>query len=645
MIDFFRKNSRSWFSKIVIGLFAGGLIATVFENYRHGFSGSSSVAIVGGEEVTGVDFIRRLRQRSLEMNIDVRSLAASEQMRAFLLNQMVQEHALAAEAAEAGIDAPDWAVLERLQAHPAFQTAEGGFADSVYQRALASWGGTREEFEGELRHELIGQALLASLQTNLSVPRATTELIWRREGQERDLSFMTLPLDAVTAPEEVDDATLGAYYEENKERFARPERRKIRILALLAEDVMKIDEVAEEDVASVYERNIDQYVKPERRNLRRLQFPNAADAEAAIARINDGESFAAIAAEQGLEAADTDLGYVTKQELELFTPELAEAAFAATAANESVVGPTVMPDGTAYVTLIAGVEPGLERTLDDVREEITRGLALAAARDALPQLSFAVEDLRSQGLDFDTIAEQEKFRVIEAVIDADGLDASGAPAEGLPADPGLPARAFDMLVGEEMDLIETPGTGEFYAIEVVEIQRTFIPELQDITEEAIAAWRAAERLRLLDEKAEEIRARLGAGEDAQTLAAEFGLDLSRAEGLKRADAYPELPPAVIAAAFAAPAAEAVGTSVVEAGAGGQARIIARVEAVRELDAEADAASYEEVATRARTGFEQDVLQLFSIDVLSRQITTADPEAATRVLQQVGLVQAGGHSNQ
>ncbi|MCI4664459.1 MAG: SurA N-terminal domain-containing protein [Neomegalonema sp.] len=640
MIELFQKYSRSWVAKIVIGLFAGAMVVTVFQQVQGGYSGlggASSVATVGGKEISAVDYVRAVRQRALEVGAQDRRVALFEQARGQILRELAQIWALAAEARAIGVDAPDSAVREALRGNPAFRTEGGAFDVRRYEFALARLNVTKKDFEASLRRELSADMLIGALDASLDAPKAMTELGWRRQGEERDLVYVKLPISAIAEPAAPDDAKLKAYYDAKPERFRVPERRKVRIMMLLPEHVADVSKVPETDIRAKYDAEIAKYKKDEKRNLQQLLFKDKAAAEAAMARIKDGATFATIAAELKAKRTDTDLGYVTAASVGKFQPELAKAAFDPAVKDQSVVGPTPVKGGKWSVVYIAGIQLGFEKKYEDVKADIAKGLAIEKAKDGMSQRLADATDLRAQGVSLAEIAKQLRGKIVERVIDASGLDETGAPAKGLPEDPRLPSEAFKMKVGDERDIKEIAKTGGFYDMVVLEITKSYLPPLKDAKAKVISSWQATERRRLLGERAESIRKRLAAGEDAKTVATEFALELKEAKGLKRGAAFPDLPAALIASAFETTPAKAVGHTVLAEAAGGSSRVIGRVAAVRELDPKADATAYKKVADAAKQQLARDILLLYAYDVTRRQVTSIDRAASIVAMQRAGIL--------
>ncbi len=130
--------------------------------------------------------------------------------------------------------------------------------------------------------------------------------------------------------------------------------------------------VPDADVEAAFAERRDRLAIAERRRLRHLVVADEAAAQAALARIQKGAAFAAVATEVSLDAATKaaggELGSLSAAEL---APPFAQAAFAAT--RGTPFGP-VQTDLGWHVGLVEEIIPGRTVTLDEVREPLRQQL-------------------------------------------------------------------------------------------------------------------------------------------------------------------------------------------------------------------------------------------------------------------------------
>jgi peptidyl-prolyl cis-trans isomerase C len=130
--------------------------------------------------------------------------------------------------------------------------------------------------------------------------------------------------------------------------------------------------VSDAEVDSAYAERQDRLAIAERRRLRHLVVADEAAARAALTRIQQGATFAAVATEVSLDAATKaaggELGSLSAAEL---APAFAQAAFAA--APGVPFGP-VRTDLGWHVGLVEEITPGRAVTLDEVRKPLREQL-------------------------------------------------------------------------------------------------------------------------------------------------------------------------------------------------------------------------------------------------------------------------------
>ena len=173
---------------------------------------------------------------------------------------------------------------------------------------------------------MLRRQIVDSLAGDLPVPKAWLEAINQFQNQQRSIEYVMLgPAQAGDIPQPTAEE-LTKYFEAHKILFRAPEYRKIETVAVTPVELGKWMEISDADIKAWFDEHRSRYLRPERRHVEQIVFPNMADAEAAAARIKDGLSFAALAAERGLNDKDIDLGTVPKSDI--VDPAVADAAFA-----------------------------------------------------------------------------------------------------------------------------------------------------------------------------------------------------------------------------------------------------------------------------------------------------------------------------
>lgn len=628
MIEFFRKTAGGFAGKIILGLIVAAFVVIAVIDYFRDPGVNGPVAEIGGEEYSQDAFVRDLRTRLARVRAGEVAQPQNFSDLAFI-DELVSRRALFAEARALGIVAPDAVVASAGRSKAYFRDQAGAFSSDNYQQFLNFARVSADTFDDAIRRDETIRILERAIAASLPAPRATTELAWRWRREERDVSYLSLTPESVSAPEAPDAAVLRAYYDENLDRFRQPRLRRASVLVILAADLADPSAVTDEEIRRVYNNRISTFVRPEARDLQVLFFDSMEAAEEAKARIADGARIVEIVAEIGATLEETEIGYVSQSSLASLNPALAEAVFAPEATAQSIVGPVALPNGQSALVAVNGILPGVETSFEEARGALAMEIATRRAAASLDETKSTVEDLIAQGVPLATIAEDSGYRMIETVIDADGLDADGVPADLPFADDDFPARVFaGRLNFAEARAYTLEDEAGYYAIEAIEDIPERTPPFEEVETRVLASWTARERRRIMIERAETIRERLEAGEDIAALAEEYGLETARSYGLTRYRSVSDTQAPLNEAVFALSSQSATGAVVLIESAGGEAREVARIDAVREPSAD----SYAIVADDARAEIDAELMAYFTRDVQIAHVTDFSIDAVAAALQ-------------
>jgi peptidyl-prolyl cis-trans isomerase D len=198
---------------------------------------------------------------------------------------------------------------------------------------------------------------------------------------------------------------------------------------------------------------------------------------------------------------------------------------------------------------IVEIQPGKQRTLDEVKGEIRDALATKRSNEEVQKLQTQVEDARAAGKTLKEAADTLKVPFVEiAATDKKALGPDGKPVLEGPDGERVIASAFDAKVGVESEAVELSNGGVAWSDVLAvtpEKQRPF----EDVKAEAKAVWTAAETRKGLVDATAKLVDRIVKGETVEALAKEVGAKLETATGLRRGAAAGGLPENVGAQAF------------------------------------------------------------------------------------------------
>ncbi len=455
MLRGIRKASANWLGRAVMGVVMGLLAASFavwgINDIFRGF-GRSTLAKIGGTEIPIEQFRQSYNERLQQVGREVGHPLTPEQASALgldrqVLGEMVAEAGLDQRARQMRLGLSDAEIVRRITADKTFQGANGQFDRLRFEQLLHSAGYSEQRFISEQRRVMLRRQIMDSLTSDLPVPKAWLEAINQFQNQERNIEYVALgPAQAGDIPQPTADE-LAKYFEARKIMFRAPEYRKIATVTVTPAEIGKWMEISDADVKQYYDEHQSRYATPERRHVEQIVFPTMQEAEAAEARLKDGLSFAALAAERGMKEQDIDLGTVLKSEI--IDPAVADAAFSLK--DGEVSAPVKGRFGAVIVTVLK-IEPEATKSLAELTPQLRSDIATERAKAEVQSLHDKIEDARAGGSSLEDAAQKLKLPVVNYDIDRSGRDPNGKVVN-LPHSGELVSAVFASDVGVDNDPI------------------------------------------------------------------------------------------------------------------------------------------------------------------------------------------------
>jgi len=537
-----KKGAGSIIVWIILGLIIIGLTGFGLGGAVSGLA-SQNVARVGGEPVEREDFVRAMfrdldlfsRQTGRRPTMtEAQALGIDDQV----LSRLITVAALDKEARALSLSVDDRIVGDQLMQAPAFQGLSGTFDQQSYDFFLDRQGLTAKDYEEELRKESARLLLQASVAQGVDMPDSMARTILAYLGEQRGFSYAVISPDTLATPLGAPtEADLQAQYEAQPEAYTRPETRQVRYVALQPGDIVDQIEVPDEEIQAEYEARGDIYNTDAARVIDQISFPDMAAAEDAKARVDAGEvSFADLAAERDLSPADISRGRVAAEDLGVAAREVVFGA-----EGLGIVGPVTTDLGPALFR-INGIVAARTTPLEDVADDLRAELALEEAGRRIGDYIDPVQDLLASGATLQEIADETDLVLGEAGVTALG----GA---GIAADAAFRAEALQADVDEDRDLIDLAGGG-IAALRVTAIDAPALRPLDEVRDQVVEDWTAAETQRRLTTEAEALQAQLGEARTFASVAETAGLSLVAELPRERGDVPSGVPGDLLTQVFA-----------------------------------------------------------------------------------------------
>ena len=604
MLRGIHKATSNWFGKAVMAAVMGLLVVSfaiwgIGDIFR-GF-GLNSALKIGNTEISIEQFRQYYTERLQQLSRQVGRPITPDQARATgidrqVLSQLVAETTLDEQAKALRLGIGNAEIASRITNDPNFHGINGQFDRSRFVDIIRQSGFTEGRFVEEQRRVILRRQIALSIGGEINVPVTAMAALNQYQNEKRAIEYLALgPAQAGDIPAPTPEV-LSKFFEERKVLFRAPEYRKITLLSMSPADLAKPDAVSDADAKTYYEQHKASYGTPERRELHQIIFPNPEEAAAAHERIAKGASFADLAKERGLKDSDTDVGMVTKAEV--IDPAVADAAFALKA--DEVSTPVQGRFGTVLLQ-VGKIEPGNQKTYEEVAPQIKREIAENRAKTEIGNLRDKFEDERAAGA---TLAETAKklglkSRTIDAV-DRSGRGPDGKPIADLPKSPDAIAAGFGSDVGVDNDPLQLPNGGYLW-YDVTGITPARERTLDEVKDQVETRWRDDEIAKRLQAKTDDMLGKFKAGTTLAQLATESGLKVVTAADLQRGKPGGFAPAKLVDAAFKTikgVPASAEGDQVT-------ARFVFRVTDV--VDATLDPIASKAIATSLQNSYTDDII--------------------------------------
>lgn len=398
-----KRASRTQTSMLVWVLMA--MLITGLGGFGVTNFGRSDTAIgsVGDQEIEANTYARALRNQINTLSRQFGQQLSLQDAKMFgvdaqVLNGLIANAALDNEAQRLGLSVGDLTVANRVASEQGFHDVTGKFNADTYRQTLEQAGLTIREYEAGVRADIARTVLQSAVVAGTKAPDALTDTLFAYSGETRSFTLLPVTEATLTTPLPTPtDAEVQAYYDANIATFTRPDGKRLTYAALLTADLAPSQTIDEQAIKDLYDTRLDQYNVPEKRLVERLVYPTEAEATAAKARLDAGETFETLVTERGLALTDIDLGDVTKSEL----GAAGDAVFALT--GPAVVGPLPSDLGPALFRMNA-ILAAQETTLEQARPDLTRELQMTAAVTAIANQAQAIDDALAGGATLEDLA-------------------------------------------------------------------------------------------------------------------------------------------------------------------------------------------------------------------------------------------------
>lgn len=469
-----------------------------------------------------------------------------------VLDRMIDEEVMAMAAERDGITIGEAEVAAELKQMEEFQV-NGQYSADQYRLGLASRGLTHGQFMATVAADMASRTMPGEVAATGLATDAELEAYLTLARQERDLELIDLPTPA--APEAPTDEDLKAWYDSHGDRYTKPEQVAVEYVEIDGATLEVPTVVDEQTLRQRYDEQRSRYVTEPVRTAAHILVSVSADAdeaevEAARERAQaladqarePGADFAALARENSDDIGSrADGGMLGPIEAGVFEGPFQDALFALDEAGQ-VADPARTPEGW-HVIQLADLEPGSERTFEEVRGEIEAEY-LSTERDRI------YSDLGNRLIERiyrDPTALAPAAEEVGLEVKRTALFARDA-GEGIAAMPEVREAAFadaqrvDRQVSDAVEI----GPSHLVVLHVVEVEPAALIPFEEVRDRVRNDLVADSLSKASEAQAEALLERARAGESFADLASEVGRTVAELPAVSRQS---QLPPALLEEAF------------------------------------------------------------------------------------------------
>ncbi|QIE23812.1 Peptidyl-prolyl cis-trans isomerase D [Caballeronia sp. SBC1] len=593
MLDFFRNHQRLMMALLIL-IVVPGLGIVGIQGFSSFFDENANVASVNGHKITRVEYDGAMRQQvdrarqMLGAQFDPKMFETPE-MRASLIDSLVQQRMLADETQRLHLTASDAAVRRALLADPtiaSLRKPDGSIDVEQYKQLLAMQGMTPEQYDERVRYGLASDQIPASIQSTAFTSKTLAQTLTEIAEQRRDVQGLAFHTVDYTAKIQPTDAQVKSYYDAHSAEFATPESATIQYLVLSPATLSAAVKPSDADLKKYYDDNIARFKTQAQVRVSHILITAPKDASAVdkakakqqaetlLAQVKaHPDQFAQIAEKNsqdpGSAAKGGDLGYFSRGMI-AGGQAFDDAAFGL---KKGEISGIVQTDFGYHIIEATDVKPSVTQPFDEVKDAITKEVvAQQAAKSLADDAEGFTSTVYEKSKSLQPAADKYKLQIQTATV-------GSKPDPKLPPDSPLNNPKFlaaifapDAVKQHNNTQAIDIGNSTLIAGRVTDYKAAAVPALDTIKD--------AVRTKVVAEEAAQAARKDGEAKLAELQKSNSTAGFSSVSKVSRNDAQ-GLPPAALAAIFKADSSKLPAYVGVDLGADGYA--IYRVDGIEKPD--------------------------------------------------------------
>jgi peptidyl-prolyl cis-trans isomerase D len=401
MLNFLRKRATSWFIKaaffliIVVFIFWG--VGTVREKEQTiiGEVNGTKISIVEFQNATNI--VAENYRAILGDKFDYKMF--SEQIKKTAWDMLVEQAILTQVAQDLKIKVSPQEIVEEIQKNEAFKD-KGVFSREKYVEVLRYNKLMPSQFEAQLEKNL----LLKKVRTFLKNAVTTTDLEIRDwyllKNRKIKAGYVTINYKEFVKDVTVTEDDIKKYYEDNKEKFKKPEKATISYYLLPISDFTANIKPEEKDLKDYYNDHKEEFFEAKKYTLRHIFVAFGNDRSISRNKIEEAkkglskEDFTKIAAKYNEDGTKNRGGLLGEISLNMVTPKLASTI---SAMKKGDISGIVESEYGYHIIKVEDIKDEKFREFDEVKEIVKNKVIQNKAKILALKTATEIKDAIEKG--------------------------------------------------------------------------------------------------------------------------------------------------------------------------------------------------------------------------------------------------------
>lgn len=493
-MQFFRKLAGNILFKIFLAFVALAFVFFGISGFLMGNPNSWVVKV--GRTTIGQSTFNKALQNDREIIIasnkspEAMKYLESEQFKSAVLGRMVNRIMVEKLRDEFGVSASRELILQSVAKDPNFRNKEGKFDREVFKSFLAKNGFNEEKYINEIANDVVATMIIQTIPMASPINLAAIVESENFKQEKRLSDVVTISEKNVSAVAKPSDEEVTKFFEENKQKYAAPEMRKVSYVHFSKSNFAKDFAVSDADVLAEYEKNKQNYLKPESRIFYHLLFEEEKAAKEFSQKLDEATKsdkskhkaeFVKLAKElQKKDEKSLKLAVIQKD----LIPELAEPTFKMALDERSAV--LKSPLGF-HIFLLTEIKKSQPAPFAELKAGIKQQMLEGREEKVLQAKTAEIDDALLTSNSIEAVAQKFDLKAVETVtIDQMGQTEKGVEAAVVKSFDNFANNAFAAQKGQASKIFYATKSAGFYALKVEEIVVAHDRKLEEVKLQVVA---------------------------------------------------------------------------------------------------------------------------------------------------------------